>query len=151
MVELRFGIEGEKELRRRLSKARRALTDFRPWLKQASLLAIETSQANIDAGGRPSWVALSPETRPKDDPVPLRDTDLLINSISDPATHEDGVFEMDNFAVEVGTNLEYAGPQHFGTKDGHIPARPFMFLDDDDEGKILLLLEEFLDKALGPA
>jgi len=151
MVELRFGIEGEKELRRRLSAARRALANFKPWLKQASLIAIETSQRNIDEGGQPSWVALSGNTRPGENPVPLRDTGLLINSISDPKSHEDGVFEMDNFAVEVGTNLKYAGPQHFGTRDGHIPARPFMFLHDEDEEKIFTLLEEYLDKALGPA
>ena len=151
MVNMRFSIEGFPELQRRISKLQSSLADLRPWLRRAGLLAVESVNLNFDAGGRPTWTELSEETRPGTNPEPLRDTGLLDASITDPATHEEGVFDLGLTSIETGTNLKYAGPQHFGTEDGHIPARPFMFLQEEDETKIMRLLDEYLDEALGPA
>lgn len=151
MVGMKVGITGEKELRRRIRQARRLMKDFKPWLKQAALMAIESVQTNFDQGGRPRWVELAAETIRKRGPgEPLRDEGILAASVSSPKEHEGGVFEIDNFSVETGTNLKYAGPQHHGTRDGHIPPRPFMFLQELDEDRIETLLVGFLDKSLGP-
>ena len=152
MVGMDIAITGEKELRKRLSRARRDMKNFKPWLKQAALIAIESVQTNFNQGGRPRWVQLAEATvRKRGAGEPLRDKGILAASISSPKTHEAGIFEIDNFSVESGTNLKYARPQHFGTRDGHIPPRPFMFLQEIDETRIETSLVEFLDKALGPA
>lgn len=151
MVGMKIGITGDKELRRRLASARKAMTNFTPWLKQSALIAIESVQTNIDQGGRPGWVALADATVKKrggGTPEPLRDKGILMASITAPRTHEDGVYEINHFSVEVGTKLKYAGPQHFGTRDGHIPPRPFMFMQQQDGARITTLLVEFLDKSL---
>lgn len=151
MVGMSIGITGQKQLRLRLARARRSMKNFKPWLKQAALIAIESVQTNFDQGGRPRWVKLAEETIRKRGPgEALRDLGILAASITSPKTHEDGVFEMTNFSVETGTNLRYARPQHYGTRDGHIPARPFMFLNTIDESRITTLAVEFLDKSLGP-
>ena len=71
-------------------------------------------------------------------------------SVTAPRTHEDGVYEIDKFSVEVGTSRKQAGPLHHGTRDGHIPPRPFMFMQELDEQRITTLMIEFLDKSLGP-
>lgn len=157
MVGMKIGITGDKALKKRLNSARRAMTDFRPWLKQAELIAIESVQTNFIQEGRPDkWPGLKLATllsrgaevggggRPK----PLRDKGILIASIGAPKQHSGGVSIMDKFSLETGTQMKYARPQHFGTRDGHIPPRPFMFLQDIDETRITILLVEFLDKSL---
>ena len=152
MVGMNVVITGEGELRKRLEKARRAEKNFKPWLKQSAQIAVTSVQTNFDQGGRPAWVDLSEETIRKRGPgEPLRDKGILMASVISPKTHEDGVFEIDNFSVEVGTNLRYAKPQHYGTRDGHIPPRPFMFLMEVDEKRITTMLVDFLAKSLGPA
>ena len=159
MVGMSVGITGEKKLRNRLNQARRAMTDFKPWLKQAALVAIQSVQTNFDQGGRPGWVELSEETIRKRGSgatkggavEPLRDLGILMASITSPRASEDGIYDINNFKVETGTNLKYARPLHFGTEDGHIPPRPFMFLMDKDESVITKLLVEFLDKSLKAA
>jgi phage gpG-like protein len=159
MVGMSVGITGDKDLRRRIQAARRSMKNFKPWLKQASLIVIESVQTNFDQGGRPDWVELSKETIRKRGSgktsggtvEPLRDTGILMASITSPQAHEDGVYEIDNFSIEVGTSRKHAGTLHHGTKDGHIPPRPFMFMQDIDEKRIETLMIEFLDKSLGPA
>ena len=151
MVGMKICITGDKDLRRRLRTARRALTNFTPWLKQSSLIVIESVQTNFDQGGRPGWVELAEETIRKRGPgETLRDTGILMASVTAPQTHEDGVFEIDKFSIEVGTTRKQAGPQHHGTRDGHIPPRPFMFMQELDQSRITTLLVEFLDDSLGP-
>lgn len=151
MVGMQIGITGDKDLRRRLRTARRAMTNFSPWLKQSVLIVIESVQTNFDQGGRPGWVELAEETIRKRGPgEPLRDEGILMASVTSPRTHADGVYEIDNFSIEVGTSRKQAGPQHHGTRDGHIPPRPFMFMQEIDEKRITTLAVEFLDKSLGP-
>ncbi len=153
------GIKGDKDLRRRLGQARRGMKNFTPWLKQSALIVIESVQTNFDEGGRPDWVELSEETirkrgsgKTKGGSVEtLRDEGILMASVTSPRTHEDGVYEIDNFSVEVGTSRKQAGPLHHGTRDGHIPPRPFMFMQELDEQRITILLVDFLDKSLGPS
>jgi phage gpG-like protein len=45
---------------------------------------------------------------------PLLDTGLLRNSLA---------YRVNGLVLELGTNVDYAGPHQYGTK--HIPARPF--------------------------
>lgn len=152
MVGMSVGITGKKELRKRIAKARRAMKNFKPWLKQAALISIESVQTNFDQGGRPGWLPLAEATvRKRGDGEPLRDTGIMMASISSPRTQEAGVYEIDNFSIETGTSLRYARPQHYGTRDGHIPPRPFMFLQEVDGQRITSLLVDFLDESLGPA
>lgn len=58
--------------------------------------------------------------------------------------------------VAVGTNRfveEWpdgsAAVHQFGSKDGHIPARPFLGLSADDRGEVLDILQRFLEQAAG--
>ncbi len=72
---------------------------------------------------------------------PLVDTGVLQDTIR---------WQADNNRVEVGTN-RFAGEwdggaavHHFGSKDGSIPARPFLGVSDEDEAAILEILDEFI-------
>lgn len=81
----------------------------------------------------------------------LRDTGRLAGSIS----HRLG----GNGAVELGTNVVYAGTHQFGAKKGSygktrkgapipwgdIPARPFFGYNDNDQADVLELLERYVD------
>ena len=151
MVGMQIGITGEKELLRRLRKARSSMKNFRPWLKQSALIVIESLQTNFDEGGRPAWVALAADTiRKRGIGEILRDTGILMASVISPRTHEDGVYEINNFSIEVGTTREHAATLHYGTIRANIPPRPFMFMQEIDKSRINTLLVEFLDDSLGP-
>ena len=151
MVGMKVGITGEKELRRRINRASRSMKNFRPWLKLAALVAIESVQTNFDQGGRPGWVQLAADTIRKRGPgEPLRDKGILMASVISPETHADGVYEIDNLSIEVGTIREHAATLHYGTRDAQIPPRPFMFLQEIDDKRIATLLDEFVDDSLGP-
>lgn len=72
---------------------------------------------------------------------PLVDTGILQDTIS---------WQAGDDHVEVGTN-RFAGEwdggaavHHFGSKDGSIPARPFLGVSDEDGAAILEILDEFI-------
>lgn len=56
--------------------------------------------------------------------------------------------------VEIGTNRfagEWdggAGVHHFGSRDGSIPARPFLGVSEDDRVAVLDVLSRFLDQSI---
>ena len=79
---------------------------------------------------------------------PLVDTGILADSIHYALT--DG-----GQGVEIGTNRfagEWTGGaavHQFGSKDGKIPARPFLGISVEDRGEVLAILDRFLRQAIG--
>lgn len=79
---------------------------------------------------------------------PLVDSGLLQDTIAYQLTG-------DGNGVEIGTNRfagEWAGGaavHQFGSRNGKIPARPFLGLSADDERQVLAILDHFAGQALG--
>jgi phage gpG-like protein len=147
-MEMKVDIQGREEVQALFVRLRDKLEDLQPFLKVAGLVVLESVNRNFMAGGRPAWVALSPTTikRRGGKAQPLRDTGLLMASISPGAP--DGWYKLTPESVEVGTTVPYAGAQQFGTKDGHVPARPFMVVQPEDEDVIVQVALDEIDKAI---
>ena len=79
---------------------------------------------------------------------PLVDTGMLADTIRYQLTPGGN-------GVEIGTN-RFAGEweggaavHQFGSRDGNIPARPFLGLSADDEREVLDILDRFMAQAIG--
>ncbi len=134
-------IEGVDRQFRRLRGLDKELSDPTSFLKQAGVVLIDSSQKNIEAGGRPRWAPLSPVTvylrarkrkgyrefkrGPNKGRVteaafnteiagisPLRDTGLLMASIGN--SSRGGVYRLERGAITIGTKVKYAAPLHDG-------------------------------------
>jgi len=133
-----------------LRKVKNSVKHMRAFFKTAGGLIIESVTRNFMAGGRPKWEPLTPSTirrRRQGEgtgaPKPLRDTNVLMVSIGRPS--KDGIFEVGNKEVTVGTNVPYARYHQFGTR--HMPARPFMMVQKEDEQKIVQAALDEIKKA----
>lgn len=107
----------------------------RPALRSAGDEMVEAIQRNIDAGGRPFWTPLSPNTRRRG-PL-LNRSGRLRGSF---APHVRGR------SVSADSDTPYGPRQHFGYKAkrgvtgrGHstTPARPFAELQDEDLDEVV--------------
>lgn len=52
-------------------------------------------------------------------------------------------------SLEFGTDRKYGATHQFGDPDRHIPARPFLGINDADRAEILAILQRHLEDALG--
>jgi len=80
---------------------------------------------------------------------PLMDTGLLRASVGVPS--KDGILDMSASRLRLGTAIVYAAAQNFGKTNGprpnwipgaRIPARPFMVVSREGEGKLVRALED---------
>lgn len=78
---------------------------------------------------------------------PLVDTGILADTILSQVGS-------DGNSVEIGTNRfagEWSGGaavHQFGSKDGNIPARPFLGLSEVDRGEVLAILDRFMQQSI---
>lgn len=119
------------------------IDDLSPLFGQIGEHLIESTQARIDREEGPdgtSWEPLSPSylaRKPKN-----KDRILVLDQVlRDTLAYNEGPREL-----EFGTNRIYAATHQFGR--GAIPARPFLGIDDADEGEILQLLREYVQTVL---
>lgn len=116
-----------------LSKEAEALldtiSDFTPLLKDLAAAAEGIWLEKFRREG-PGWLPLAESTLEKrrkegKDANILRDDGRLFMSLTDSAS-EGAVRDITPTSLEIGTNLEYAAVHQLGSKDGRIPARPFL-------------------------
>jgi phage virion morphogenesis protein len=145
-----------------LKAAEAAALDLAPVFRQIGEIVTRSVRENFREGGRPQkWTPLAIETlmgkaggmraaytkkggrlrnsarkRILGNKI-LIDTGRLINSITYVVGPRD---------VEIGTNVEYAAVHQFGDK--HIPARPFLMLQRQDETTISELVEKRIGRPL---
>lgn len=122
-----------------------SLDDMTPLLKRLGNAAHEIWEEKFEREG-PGWMPLEDATldrRRKEgkDAKILRDTQKLFGSLTDSAS-EGSVYELNDESLVIGTNLEYAAVHQFGSKDGKIPARPFL----PDEKEVASEFERVIKK-----
>ena len=144
MVDIRFSIT-DKEVLSALNRP-----DGSRWagLKQGTLLArlSKVSGAYTKKSGKISKKGAAAAMNMR----PLIDTKELSTTIRYQIA--DG-----GAAVEIGTNRTFAESRgvgaevhQFGTRDGRIPARPFLGLSDSDKTTVLNRLARFLEEQIRP-
>jgi len=96
-------------------------------------------------GGRQQWADLKDETwerrregRGRGQGKILTDTGALSRSAQAGRRH-------DRRSAEVGTDLEYAATHQFGDPRRNIPARPFLFVTDEDVQEIADTIADYID------
>lgn len=110
-------------------------------LRAILVLAKADIKENFAAGTAPDGTVWLPLKRPRQgkrhngsSPLPLRDTGLLMASITSAGTHHVERVVTDGF--EIGTNLEYAAIQNFGGTIHHPERRrdkPWVFTNESGE------------------
>jgi phage gpG-like protein len=96
-------------------------------LKAAGLAILTAAQKSITSGGA-GWPAWSPNYKPKRAHQMLWDYGTLLRSLT--LGDQNNVFrEEGDDTVIVGSAVAYARAQNQGY--GHLPARPYLFVDDD--------------------
>lgn len=145
----------DREVNAAFRKLTKVGSDLRPVLTAIGETLVESTKLRFRDSKAPDgthWRPLSPVTialRRKGSSQPLMDTGLLRSSI----TRVVGVRD-----VVVGTNVRYAGTQHFGARKGrygstrrgapipwgNVPARPFLGLSSDDQRDVLEIMREAL-------
>ena len=121
--------------------------DWTPAFKQIRLLLISATKKNFAQGSSPDgepWAPLlHPRRRSKGVDRPLRDTGLLMASVTGGSNSVDSVTPQ---SLIVGSNLFYAGFHQFGTRK--MVARPFLGMTEDVAQKIEWICAEYLEKVL---
>ncbi len=159
----KYKITGIQEVKDLLNQIRDNVQNVSSFLKNAGIVVVESVLKNFMAGGRPdAWEPLKESTlerraRGKSDynvfksgpkkgrwtkataekyilagAQPLRDTGILMASIGNPGG--DGIFEMVENGLAVGTGVKCGWFHQWGTK--WMPARPFMMVQEADADTI---------------
>jgi phage gpG-like protein len=97
-------------------------------LKAAGVAVLTVSQQTIINQGNGDWPAWSPNYHPKRAHQMLWETGTLLRSLSLGGAGNE--FDQEADSVTVGTNVVYAAAQNFGYPAGHLPARPFLDIND---------------------
>lgn len=145
----------DREVKSELGKLARTGADLRPALTEIGQALVESTLLRFKDSKAPdggTWTPLSPVTialRRRGSSKPLLDTGRLRSSITKAVSAHD---------VVVGTNVRYAGTQHFGASKGqygrtrrgapipwgNVPARPFLGMSSGDRNEILAILRDRL-------
>ena len=133
-----IAIEIKDEIVRRLiGQLAERMEDLSEPMNAIGVYIVKRARERFEKSG-PGWPPLSPRTvakRRKGSSKPLIDTGRLMASIGNVA--KEGVFQVTERSVRVGTNVIYAAIQNFGGRAGRghsveIPARPFLYVEDRD-------------------
>lgn len=123
---------------------------FRKPLQTVAFLLGAEARRCFDEGRAPDgtpWAPLKNPSRRRGgaSAKPLRDTGMLMASLTGRAGGH--VEEVTDTALVWGTNVAYAGYHQGGTRT--IPARPFLGITPRMQDKIVMILFEHVNKALG--
>lgn len=156
---IRIDLNAERALAQLAELAGR-MDDMRPVMNDIGELLILSTKERFAAGVSPQGVPWAPKSQvtidaylargDRDDPRPLHGPS---GSLSSEIAYEAG-----SDFVEVGSSLVYAGVMQFGAAQGafgqtsrgapipwgHIPARPFLGLSDQDETDIAAIIVEWI-------
>ena len=123
-----------RELQRAFKEAGRRCGNLRPVFEDIGDLMVESIRQNFRAGGRPSaW----PKRKERKSKRLLRESGRLERSIK---------AEADGDSVVIGSDLSYAAAHQYG--EGHLPERPFLVVQDEDERAMASVLERYVAEAI---
>lgn len=124
-----------KDLKKSLKKLQEEIDRLPPEVYTSIAdLALKSVQTNFELGGRPStW-----ERKKNGEPSFLQKTGALKESINT---------TVQGNTIEIGSPLDYAVFNQEGT--GHIPSRPFILLQKEDEEEIENIVRKALMGARG--
>ena len=115
---------GSEIIKRKLQAMLMAKSDG---LKAAGLVVLTKAQKTITSGGGNGWPGFKrPPTRAHQ---LLWDYGTLLRSLTVGDTNN--VFEQDDASITIGSNVAYARAQNLGDPNHNLPARPFLFLDNE--------------------
>lgn len=137
MIELKFQVQGAKEVRRVLTRIDMNAKDLTPAFEEVGENILKSIRQNFQKEGRPTrWAPLAPRTQKErikqgygaEHPI-LQRTRTLIQS----ASEKSGIgnwFEAKRDGIIIKCLIRYGAELHFGR--ANMPARPFFFLQPED-------------------
>lgn len=145
----------DRDVRDALMRLERAAEDLEPAMADIAAHLEDSVRESFEAEAAPDgtpWKPLADSTRRGRErqgyggpgPILERSGDLAARIIAD----------WDNTRAEVGSNQEFsddvlaAAVHHFGTRDGHVPARPFFGVTDEHRDAILATIRDHLERSL---
>lgn len=138
MIEI---VVDDADLRQALEQLQAKLGDLTPVFRDLGEALLISHRARFDRGIGPDgvpWPALSPRylaTKPKN-----KDKKLVLDGWLRQLHYQAGGTEL-----RLGTDREYGKDHQFGNPSRHIPARPFLGLDDAERAQVLAVLAEWLN------
>jgi phage gpG-like protein len=123
-----------------------ASLDFGPPLRRSAIILVSYARQSFDGAhdpdGRP-WAPLQrPRRRGRSGEKPLRDTGLLMASLTAGSGAAGHVERLSPHELVWGTNIEYAGFHQDGTR--HVPARPFLGINNECASDIAQSFAEYV-------
>lgn len=112
------------------------LTDISAQMVSQTQRRISTEKTAPDGTAWQAWSANYASSR--------HDNQSLL--VSDGHLMGDIQFNIEGDTAIVGSSLKYAATQHFGRDN--IPARPFLGVSQDNEGELLDILDNWIDRLL---
>lgn len=149
MADVSIGVlDNASPILRRLAGS---MKDFRKPLGTMGLVLQRSFSRQFTLSGNPRWVPLSGKTiarRRKKSTKPLLDTGRLRRSYI--TRSGDGVYNLSNKALTIGSNLNYAAKHQYGVdlETVKIPARPLNVLLED-VANMKIVMERWLMKQAG--
>lgn len=149
---IEISVEGAPRWHRRLEGMRGGLKDFRS-LGQALTPTVRLHMGEwMDDQGRGTWAPLSPRyARWKQANYPGRRLMVLEGTLSE-SLHGQGEFAVTRITergAEWGTRVPYARAHHLGYKEGNLPARPLMQLNDELRKDVLTVTRKWVNVNMG--
>lgn len=130
----------DAEIQAFLEKLQAKLGDLTPVFQDLGESLLISHRERFNRGIGPdgaAWPDLSPgyrATKPKN-----RDKLLVLNGWL-----RDLIYQANPDALLIGTDKKYGATHQFGDPDRHIPARPFLGIDENERTQILDALAEWL-------
>lgn len=140
-VSLSIQVHGADAASAALSRLLLAGGTLRPALAEIGAALLTSTQRHFEDEAGPDGAGWEPSARARTDGgTTLRDTGRLYQSLT---------YVVHQHAVEVGTNTLYAAIHQLGGDAGrghsvHLPARPFLGLDAEDERGIRAIVNDHL-------
>ena|SRR5215831_2559237 len=148
MVAFRVTDEGTPRIlaEKMFDSSKRAM-DTEPIIQLIALDMMEITNTQFTSEGRRgggSWKRLAPSTiRKKGSSQILQDTGKLIDSLTVPG-HGLQILNIGFNEIEYGTRRPWAFVHQHGSRDGHVPARPFLRFRVEDEARWRGMLAQWI-------
>ena len=143
-IEIEFD---NKEVHEKLLDLAKKTENLRPLMKNIAGIFAYSTEENFKEEGRPdTWLDLAEST--KKQRIKKRKWPGQILQVEGKLAASINTY-YDNDSAVIGSNLEYAAIHQLGGQAGRnksvkIPARPYLFLTDDDYDEILHNIENYL-------
>jgi phage virion morphogenesis protein len=142
MMRLSISIN-DGEVKRKLAKLAEDIGNFKTPLRRSGIYMERKTDQRFRSGGFGKWEKLKPSTirrRRKGSSSILQDTGRLKQSV----TSSPDIYHLTKTYLRIGTTVKYAKYHQNGTR--HMPARPFLLIDEEDERKIKEIFSRWVEE-----